>query len=404
MLTGVSVEEGLQLILERISSVTAEIVPVAEAAGRVLAENLISPENIPPFRRSPLDGYAFCAKDTVSASREQPAVFDIIEEIPAGKAPEKTVGHMQAVKILTGAPIPEGADAVEKFEVVEADEQTLKLFHPYESGCNVVPIGEDISVGDSVLEKGAVISPAYLGILAGLGFTEIPVYRKPKVCLISTGSELIPVDAPLQMGKIRNSSIYTLKAFLEMNGAQVRMMPIVPDEMDAIAEAVKEAAEYADMIFTTGGVSVGDYDMVCRTMEALNADILFWKLKMKPGTAFLASVYQGIPVLSLSGNPAAAAMAMFLTGIPSLRKMAGWKDYHLEKGRIKVVDSFRKKSPMRRFIPGKLVIQNAEAVIRITPAQGNGILHPLHECNVIAEIPAGSPPVDSGTVLQAWFL
>ena len=157
MLKGVSIEEGLKLVIDRLGCVGKEMAAAEDACGRVLADNLISPENIPPFRRSPLDGYAFRAEDTVDASPEHPAVFEIIEEIPAGKAPEHRVGRMQAVKILTGAPVPEGADAIEKYEVVEADEKILRLTHPYRENCNVVPVGEDISKGAPVLSEGTVI-------------------------------------------------------------------------------------------------------------------------------------------------------------------------------------------------------------------------------------------------------
>lgn len=404
MLTRVSVEEGLWMILDRLGCVSKETIPAQEACGRILSENLISPENIPPFRRSPLDGYAFRADDTQGASEENPVALQIIEEIPAGKAPEHSLGSMQAVKILTGAPLPEGADAIEKYEVVEADEKTLRLFHPYKNGCNVVPIGEDIKEGDQVLSDGTMISPAYLGILAGLGFAQIPVYRQPLVYLISTGSELVSIDQPIPMGKIRNSSIYTLKAFLEANGARVKMMPIVNDNMELIAEAIDDALEEADMVFTTGGVSVGDYDMLPKSMEHLGADILFWRMQMKPGGAFMASYHKGKPVISLSGNPSAAAMALFMIGIPALRKLAGRKDFMLETCQVKLLEKFDKKCKVRRFIPGKLAVRQGEAYITVTPSQGNGILHPLHGCNVVADLPKGSPVMEAGTLVKAYML
>lgn len=404
MLKGVSIEEGLKLVIDRLGCVGKEMAAAEDACGRVLADNLISPENIPPFRRSPLDGYAFRAEDTVDASPEHPAVFEIIEEIPAGKAPEHRVGRMQAVKILTGAPVPEGADAIEKYEVVEADEKILRLTHPYRENCNVVPVGEDISKGAPVLSEGTVISPAYLGILAGLGFDLIPVYKKPRVTLISTGSELVPINAPIPLGKIRNSSIYTLKAFLEANGAQVKMRPIVPDDADLIAGAVDDACRESDMVFTTGGVSVGDYDMLQKSMEILHADVLFWKMQMKPGGAFLASFYQGKPVISLSGNPSAAAMACFMIGIPALRKLGGRKAYELERCQVRLLEGFSKKNFVRRFVPGRLVIRDGEAYISVTPSQGNGILHPLHGCNIIAEIPQGSPAMEPGALVKGYLL
>lgn len=404
MLKGISIEDGLQMILERLDQVKKEMVPASEACGRILADNLFSPENIPPFRRSPLDGYAFRAEDTQGASETNPAIFEIIEEIPAGKAPERKIGFMQAAKILTGAPVPEGADAIEKFEVVQADEKTLRLFHSYKSGSNVVPIGEDIEVGDPVLSEGTVISPAYQGILAGLGYAQIPVYRKPLVYLLSTGDELVPIDEPIPMGKIRNSSIYTLKAFLEANGAQVKMLPIVRDDVELIAKAVDGALEEADMVFTTGGVSVGDYDMLQRSMEYLGAEILFWKMQMKPGGAFMASIHKGKPVISLSGNPSAAAMALFVIGIPALRKLAGRKEFMLETCQVKLMERFGKKCPVRRFIAGKLVVRQGEAYIHITPAQGNGILHPLHGCDVVVELPKGSPAMEAGSLVKAYLL
>lgn len=405
MLKNLEIQEGLQRILERLGKMEVEEVETGEAAGRVLAKTLISPENIPPFRRSPLDGYAFRAEDTRGADEQHPVVLDIIEEIPAGKAPEHTLGKGQAVKILTGAPLPEGADAIEKFEVVQADEKTLTLIKSYQSNQNVVPVGEDIAQGDLVLAEGTVISPAYQGILAGLGFVHIPVYKKPRVCLISTGSELVPIDAPIPLGKIRNSSIYTLKAFLEENGASVRLFPLVPDDLEQIAATIRMACEEGDLVFTTGGVSVGDYDMLLRSIEYLGGDILFWKLKMKPGSAFLASYYKETPVISLSGSPAAAAMALFLIGIPVLRKLGGRTVYQLPTCKVRLAEGFQKKSPVVcRFLPGRLEIQEGQALIHITPSQGNGILHPLHGCNVLAEIPAGSGPQEAGTLVKGYLL
>ena len=400
----VTVEEGVTEIFSKLKEVGTELVAAEEAAGRILSKDIISPENIPPFRRSPLDGYAFRAEDTVHATEKEPVVLEIIEEIPAGKAPEHQVGPGQAVKILTGAPLPEGADAVEKFEVVETDGKIIKLVHPYEHNCNVVPVGEDICEGDLVLKKGTVISPAYLGILAGLGFSKLPVFKKPVVHLISTGSELVGINEKLTVGKIRNSSIYTIKAFLEQEGAVVRMDPVVEDDMIEIAKAIDKASAEADLIFTTGGVSVGDYDMVMRSMDYLKADMLFWKLQMKPGSAFLASYYKGKPVISLSGNPASAIISMFLVGIPVLRKMSGRTDCMLEKCQVKMESGFYKKNFTTRYLPGKLIVKDCEAYIRITESQGNGILHPLHGCNILAELPKGSPAKNPGDTVMAYLL
>ena len=402
--TKLSVEEAVEEILSVVRLLETEVVPVGESAGRILAEDLYAPENIPPFRRSPLDGYAFRSADTEGADQDHPVTLDVIEYIPAGKWPEHSVGHMQAVNLMTGAPVPEGADAVEKFEDCRVLEGKVQLFRSYKPNTNVVPVGEDVKLGDKVLEKGIRISGAYCGILAGLGFARIPVYRRPRISLISTGSELVEVGEELPPGKIRNSSIYTLQAFLEQEKAQVTRLPIAPDNVDDIASIIKEAAKQSDMIITTGGVSVGDFDLLPETMKQLDARILFWKLMMKPGMAYLASFYRDIPVISLSGNPSSAVISMLLTVIPAVRRMSGLKQYRLEMDKGKVIYPFPKASKARRFIPVQVVIRGGEAWLVNDSDQANGILHSLHDCNAVAEVKAGTPCLKPGDELTVYLL
>ena len=379
MKIGLMPEEGREEILGRMGVMPEEWVLTEKANGRILSKNLTSPENIPPFRRAPLDGYAFSYKDTLTAREDAPVVLRIIEEIPAGKAPVHVLRSGECVKILTGAPLPEGADVVEKFEVVEASEHHLTLKRAYRENENVVPVGEEICQGDALFMKGSVLSPAYLGILAGLGFTKVPVYKKPVVCLISTGSELVSIDTkPLPMAKIRNSSIYTLKAFLEKEGMETILMPIVKDDVEEISKTIKAAYEKADVIMTTGGVSVGDYDLLMKSMDHLGAEKIFWRLLMKPGMAFLFSVFSGKPVVSLSGNPSSAVMAMLISVLPGLRKLCGRSDFMLEECQVKLLDGCPKKNRARRFVAGRLVIKDGQACMASSRKQSNGILHPLH--------------------------
>ena len=351
----VTVEEAAELLLQACPALGAEQVAVAEADGRVLWQDVAAPESVPPFARSPYDGYALRAEDTASATRQTPVTLEILEEVPAGHAPVHTVGPGQAVKILTGAPIPQGADLVVKFEDTQFTDQEVTLFQPYPSGQNIVPVGEDILAGALAAEGGTRLSPA-------------------------------------------------LKAWLERLGVQVRLMGIVGDDAQAIAQRVRQAAELADVVITTGGVSVGDYDMVGRAMELLEARVLFWKVKMKPGSAFLASLYGDTPVVSLSGNPASAAVAFFLLGIPLLRKLSGCRDCGLKPIRVRLLEDFPKKSPNRRFVPGRLEIVDGQAALALVPRQGNGMLCPLHHCDLLGEIPAGSPPMKAGDVIDAWQL
>ena len=288
----VTIEEGRDRILGRIIIVGVEYVSVEDCDGRILAEDILAKENIPPFPRSPYDGYAFRACDTKGADKEHPVTFTIVEELPAGKAPTKTINKNEAAKILTGAPVPEGADVIEAFEHTEFTESEVTVFKEYKPDTNIVPVGEDVKIGQKLLEKGMLLTPSDVGLLAGLGFAEVPVYKKPTAALISTGSELMPPGTELPMGKIRNSSAYALKGYLEKAGAQVHLSGIVKDEAAVIAERIRKEAEEADVIVTTGGVSVGDYDMVLSALDLLGAEILFWKLQMKPGMAFVSAVYK----------------------------------------------------------------------------------------------------------------
>lgn len=399
-----SLEEALERILPLCHPVETEEVALEEAGGRVLAEDITAQENIPPFCRSPYDGYALRAADTQQASKERGICLRIIEEIPAGHAPVHSVGPQQAAKILTGAPIPEGANAVVKFEDTNFDQNTVQIFEPCRSGQNIVPAGEDIKKDSLVMKKGDVLDGARLGLLAGLGYATVKVHCRPRVALLSTGDELVPKEAVLTPGKIRNSSVYALSFYVERSGAACRYCGIVPDQAERVAEELKKAAAHSDLILTTGGASVGDYDVMRSALALLDAQILFWKLQIKPGSAFVAALYQGKLILCLSGNPSAAAVALFLVGIPALRKLSGRRDVQLKKLRVKLGYDFPKRSPVRRFLPGKLAVREAVVYLDQDAQQGNGMIHPLQDCTLLGEIPAGSDAVAAGTFIDAYFI
>ncbi|MCR5666448.1 MAG: molybdopterin molybdotransferase MoeA [Eubacterium sp.] len=398
----VEMREGRSMILDAVSVMDTETIDLLEATGRVLAEDIYAQENIPPFSRSPLDGYVLRAQDIKEASKENPVTLPILEEVAAGQVATQPVTKGTAIKILTGAPIPEGADLVVKFEDTEFTSEQVTFFAPGKSGDNIVPVGEDLKVGQLVLKKGQKITAPVRGILAGLGKSRLKVYKKVHVKLISTGSELVPIDAPLTPGKIRNSSVYTLASYLQEAGASVTICPNVEDTVEAISDAVKAAQTDADVIMTTGGVSVGDYDHLKTVMTSLGADVLFWKMRLKPGAAFLASVYNGIPVLSLSGNPASAAISMLLTCVPAIRKMSGYSEYMLREIDGILETDFTKKSPNGRMVPGKLFIKDQKPMIWLSGHSGNGMLHPLEGCNIIGELAPSKEGVKAGSVVHAY--
>ena len=399
----VELEQAIQIIREKVAVMGTEIVPLSEARGRILARQIVAEENVPPFDRSPYDGFAFRAKDLEEASKEHPVTLRIIEEVPAGKAPERKIIKGEAIKILTGAPIPEGADAVERYEVTEFNEKEVTFFEPVKSGSNICLAGEDIRQGEVLMEVGTKLENARLGLLAALGYFEISCYRKIRCVIISTGSELVPVDHPLIPGKIRNSSAYMIQAVLREWGMECDIYGIVSDNSSHIAGAIDVCAQKYDVILTTGGVSVGDYDFLNTSLEELGAEILLWKVKMKPGMAFVAAMHKEKLVLALSGNPSAAAATLYLIGGAVLSYMSGKRGLPWEKIKVRMYHDFPKSSKGRRFIPGRLCVKDGEAYLDSCVAQGNGILSSWHSCNVIGEIPAGTPPLKAGSIIEGYY-
>ena len=399
----VELEQAIQIIREKVAVMGTEIVPLSEARGRILARQIVAEENVPPFDRSPYDGFAFRAKDLEEASKEHPVTLRIIEEVPAGKAPERKISKGEAIKILTGAPIPEGADAVERYEVTEFNEKEVTFFEPVKSGSNICLAGEDIRQGEVLMEVGTKLENARLGLLAALGYFEISCYRKIRCVIISTGSELVPVDHPLIPGKIRNSSAYMIQAVLREWGMECDIYGIVSDNSSHIAGAIDVCAQKYDVILTTGGVSVGDYDFLNTSLEELGAEILLWKVKMKPGMAFVAAMHKEKLVLALSGNPSAAAATLYLIGGAVLSYMSGKRGLPWEKIKVRMYHDFPKSSKGRRFIPGSLCVKDGEAYLDSCVAQGNGILSSWHSCNVIGEIPAGTPPLKAGSIIEGYY-
>lgn len=399
----VELEQAIQIIREKVTVMGTENVPLSEARGRILARWIVAEENVPPFDRSPYDGFAFRAKDLEEASKEHPVTLRIIEEVPAGKAPQQEIGEGEAIKILTGAPIPKGADAVERYEVTEFNEKEVTFFEPLKSGSNICLAGEDIRQGDVLMEAGTKLENARLGLLAALGYFEISCYRKIRCVIISTGSELVPVDHPLAPGKIRNSSAYMIQAVLREWGMDCDIYGIVSDNSCHIAGAIDVCAQKYDVILTTGGVSVGDYDFLNTSLEELGAEILLWKVKMKPGMAFVAAMHKKKLVLGLSGNPSAAAATLYLIGGAVLSYMSGKQGLPWEKIKVRMYHDFPKSSKGRRFIPGRLCVKDGEAYLDSCVAQGNGILSSWHSCNVIGEIPAGTSPLKAGSIIEGYY-
>ena len=396
--------EARDLLLGLVAPVQTERVALANSAGRVLAKDLIAAENIPPFDRSPYDGYAFRAADTQEASKEHPVTFSILEEVPAGAVPAKEVTSGTAVKILTGAPIPKGADCVCMYERTQFTKETVTLFAPIAEGENIVRAGEDVKKGTVLARCGDVIDTGITGTLSSQGEAFPWVFRKLRVGIISTGNEVVETETPLAPGKIHNSNRHTLTAALLRENMEPVYMGLAGDEVANIARLIAQGMETCDAVLLTGGVSVGDYDLTPDAMERMGIEILIRGVGLKPGMACAIGVKDGKLVCGLSGNPASALTNFYCIAMPVLKKRAGRSEYIPQEITVTLKNGFSKKSKGTRILRGRLDLTDGTAKMIVPDDQGNVVLSSTIGCNVMAIVPAGSGALSAGTVLKGFML
>lgn len=400
----ISYEAARTLTADAVSPVAAERLPLADCAGRVLAQSLAAAENVPAFDRSPYDGYAFRAQDVQGAGQDSPVELRVLEEIPAGGVSHCPVTEGTAVKVLTGAPIPPGADAVVKHEATQFTSETVTLFKPAKPGQNIVRTGEDVKAGQLLASPGAVIDAGLIGVLAAQRQTQPLVYRRPRVGLITTGEELLPLTAEPAPGKIYDTSRYTLSAALTALGCDPVWLGWAGDDVEAISRLVAQGLESCDALVLTGGVSAGDYDLTPAAMEQGGVELLFRGVDFKPGMACAYGVGRGKLVCGLSGNPAAALTNFYAIAAPALRKLRGLADYLPREARLTLAAPYPKPSPMTRLLRGRLKLDGGEAALELPANQGNAVLISAVGCDAIAVVPAGSGALEAGTVLKGFVL
>lgn len=393
-----------ELVLNTVSPVGTESVPLEAAFGRILAQDVVAKENVPPFDRSPYDGYAFRSEDSKGASSDTPVTLKILEEIPAGGVSHMPVINGTAVKVLTGAPIPKGADVVTMFEETAFDKETVKIFHPYPCGSNIVRTGEDVKKGTVLAKAGMVIDAGLAGTLASQNVPFPEVYCVPKVGILSTGSELVEVGNALEPGKIYNSNYHTLGAILRQIGCEPCYLGIAGDDETRISELIDQGLENCDALLITGGVSVGDYDLTPAAMERSGVRILFRGVDFKPGMACAYGERNGKLICGLSGNPAASVTNFYVVACSAFRKLCGQQDYKPHEIEVILAEEFPKKSPGTRFLRGRLEITDGMANMRLPKDQGNAVLSSTIGCDIMAVVPAGSGALPAGTKLKGFLL
>ena len=404
MKRNIALEDAQTLLLQDACPIGEERVPLAMAAGRVLSRDIEAPIELPSFDKSPLDGYALRAVDIARAKETNPVVLEVTEEVAAGYAAEKNVLPGTTIKVMTGAPIPEGADVVIRFEDVVRTGQSIQVPCFLQSGSNIIRAGEDVKKAETIAARGALIVPPLVGLLAALGCAEVPVFNKLKIAIASTGDELVDVSQPVGPGKIYNSNLYSLVAACSQMGAQVEVLGNVVDQAVAVAEKIAQGLSLADVVITTGGVSVGDYDAVPEALESLGAEIIFRGVNMKPGSPALAAKKDGKFILCLSGNPAAALITFELIVAPLLKKMLGFACYLPAKAQAVFNDDFVKPSPQRRFLRGHFHLGNEANHVTLTGGQGNGALQSMVHCNVLVDVPGGSGKLQKGQTVTVLII
>lgn len=385
---GISVEQAMEQILQYTPVINeTEEVELNKAGGRILAQDMVAEFNNPPFDRSPVDGYACKAEDLAGASSEHPVKLKVMEEIDAGQYSERVVESGQAVRIMTGAAIPKGCDCCIFQEDTDYGEETVEIYREVKQWDNYCFAGEDFKKGTTLLKKGTHIGYVEAAVLAGMGAAKVPVYRRPKVVLLTTGDEVVEPGNPLPAGKIYNSNMTMLSARMMELGIEPFYMEAVKDNPQVMAEKIKEIAEQADMIITTGGVSVGKKDIMHESIRLIDAERIFWRVNMKPGMPTLFSVYENasggkVPVISLSGNPFGVAVTIELLIRPALEKMMQNPAIGLKEVTGVMADDFVKGIKGRRFIRaywknGRFHLPNG--------LHSNGVLSSMAGCNCLID-------------------
>jgi len=359
-------------------------------------------ENIPPFDNSAMDGYAVRAADVKNASEANPAVLSVVEMIAAGYAPTKQVAAGQASRIMTGAMMPEGADAVVMQEVTQRAGDEVKIFESIDETGNVRFTGESVARGQQVMGKGKHLRPPEISMLASLNCPEVTVYRKPTVAIVSTGDELLLLGEPLEPGKIRESNRYGLYAQVEEAGGIPIDMGISPDDEAETERIFRAALSKADALITSGGVSVGEHDVVKSVLAKLG-EINFWRVAMKPGKPQAYGISDGKPIFGLPGNPVSSLVVFELFVRPALLKMAGHTELLRPTFKATLAESITNKDGRVNYMRAILKESHGHYTAETTGPQGSGILHSLVLANGLITIPSGAT-LDAGETVDAQFL
>jgi len=399
------IEEALQLILDRTPRLATEEVALAESLGRVLARDALSDLDLPPFDRARMDGYAVRSADTRGAGAASPARLRGVGEAAAGRAFEGAVGAGEAVRIMTGAPVPAGADAIEKIEVVRVlADGAVELEAPVKPGQFVTPRASEARAGEVMVEAGSRVTPASAAVLASFGYDRVIVARRPRLALLSTGSELVEVGSLPGPAQIRNSNTYSLAGYAAAAGAEVASAGIVPDDFAATRRAIEAAAAGADVVMLSGGVSMGDYDLVKPVLRELGAEVLLERVAMHPGKPTVFARLGGAVIFGLPGNPVSVAVSFHLFARPALLRMQGARETGLPRARVFAAGRVKGAPPRRSHQPARLMLRDGRAEAEPLKWGGSSDLVAFMRADALVVVPEDRPSVEAGELVEVILL
>src|SRR5438067_4431419 len=391
-----SADDALARILAGVPTLAAVETPLLDALGLVLAEDVSADRDVPPFRNSAMDGYAVRADDVAHA----PAQLRVVGEIAAGGFPDRAIGRGEAMRIMTGAPMPDGADTVVRVEDTDNRSDVVTITAATPKGLSVRQVGEDLRKGETILTSGTVLRAAEIGLLASVGKAMVRVFKRARVAVLSTGDEIVDVDAPIARGQIRDANRYSLASAIRAAGAEPWVRGIVRDTPDALRAALREAMS-ADVIVTSGGVSVGDHDHLKPVLSELGS-IDFWAIAIRPGRplAFgeLRDGERHVPIFGLPGNTVSSLLTFELFVRPALLRMQGRANVSRPRVKARLLEPVDKPDFLRVFARG---IHDPEAgTVRLTGPQGSGILRSMSLANCLIDLPVGPSRIDEGKIVD----
>jgi molybdopterin molybdotransferase len=391
----IELEEALEIVLSRVKVLPAERVNLLSSLGRSLAEDVYADFDIPGFDRAAMDGYAVISKDTDSASKKKPVVLEVIADVPAGYSTKKVVKSGKAVRIMTGAPMPQGADAVVMVEDTEKDHRKVKVFRPVTAKENVSFAGEDVKKGELILPQGSLIRPAEVAMLATLGKKNVLARAKPKVAILSTGDELVEVGKTLEKGEIYDSNSFGIFSQVLLSGGEPYRLGIARDKRENLLARIKKGLSY-QLLILSGGVSVGDYDLVADVLKEAGVKMLFWKVAVKPGKPTFFGIRKDTLVFGLPGYPVSSMVNFENLVRPAIFSMLGRRDWQRIRVKAILKKTVLSRGKRKKFIRVKLAKEGDKYVAVPAPSQHSGVLKSMVWADGFLILPAQVERIEEG--------